>query len=167
MSLPERPKLKVPITRLEIALELLGLPPLVMMVLAIIQYWSQLPDVIPVHFGMDGTANGWSGKGTLFWLSGFSILSYIGISVIASFPETFNYVWPITEQNAESQYLLARKFLRALKLELAVLMFFAAWSIICVAVKAAPKADISSILALTVMMILTSLVYLFGAFRMR
>ena len=24
--------------------------------------WEQLPDVIPTHFGMDGTPNGWSSK---------------------------------------------------------------------------------------------------------
>lgn len=31
--------------------------------------WSQLPDTIPTHFGMDGTPNGWSSKGfTVFGL---------------------------------------------------------------------------------------------------
>ena len=24
--------------------------------------WSKLPDMIPTHFGMDGTPNGWSSK---------------------------------------------------------------------------------------------------------
>ena len=31
-------------------------------------YYNQLPDRIPVHFGADGTPNGWAGKGMMLVL---------------------------------------------------------------------------------------------------
>jgi hypothetical protein len=43
---------------------------------------------------------------------------YLGLSVLTRFPHRYNYPWPITPDNAERQYRLARVFLTVLKAEL-------------------------------------------------
>ena len=39
--------------------------------------WAQLPDSIPIHFDIDGTANNWGPKYTAFLLPGLSLFVYV------------------------------------------------------------------------------------------
>lgn len=47
--------------------------------------WDKLPDKVPTHFSISGTADGWSDKSTLLWLpGGMGIVLYVLMLVIPS-----------------------------------------------------------------------------------
>lgn len=162
-----RPKLKLPLTSLEIALEALTLIPLVMNFALLAFYWNTLPKVVATHFDLAGKANGWSAKETLLWIALFALGNYAAMTIISRFPHTFNYVWPITNENAQQQYLLARKFLNILKLEATVLIFFALWNCIQVSVGASAVADSTDLFGLLIMILISCLLYMFAAYRVK
>jgi uncharacterized membrane protein len=154
-------------TKLETVLEILTVPLVLFNFFILATYWQSLPKVVPTHFDLAGTANGWSTKNTLWVLAGFGLFNYLTTTIVSRFPHTFNYIWPITEQNATKQYILARKFLAILKMETTVLMFLALWNCIQVGVGAAKTADVTSIFSLLVMLFGTCAVYMFGAYMSR
>ncbi|HEY9776031.1 MAG TPA: DUF1648 domain-containing protein [Planktothrix sp.] len=162
-----RPKLPLPLTKLEIVLEVLTVPIVLFNFALLAVYSKSLPATVPTHFDLAGTPNGWSSAGTLWGLATFGLFNYAALTVVARFPHTFNYIWPITEQNAPKQYVLARKFLSILKMETSVLMFVALWNCVQVAIGAAKSADTTSLFSLVVMVLVTCLVYAFGAYWLR
>ena len=40
---------------------------------------------------------------------------YLALTILQRFPHVYNYVWPITPDNARVQYLLARQLLAVIK----------------------------------------------------
>jgi uncharacterized membrane protein len=167
LSEQSRPKLTLPMTKLEIGLEVLTVPLVILNFVLLAIFWKSLPFTVPTHFDLSGTANGWSPRETLWMLAAFGLFNYIALTVVARFPHTFNYMWPITEKNAPKQYLLARKFMSILKMEASLLMFFALWNCVQVGIGAAKTADSTNLLTLLAMMLVTCLVYVFGAYWLR
>src|SRR5581483_8334450 len=102
--------------------------PLVILNLALpVLFWAKLPDVVPSHFDAQGIANGFSPRGIVWALALFAAGSYAAMTVMARFPHTFNYIWPISEKNAAKQYVLARKFLAVMKMQVSLLLLFVVW----------------------------------------
>lgn len=83
---------------------------------------STLPPTIPVHFNFKGEADGYGNKLTLLVLPILGTCIYFGFTVLNKYPHIFNYLTPITKENAEKQYTLATRMLRYLKA--AVLLLF-------------------------------------------
>ncbi|HEY9718265.1 MAG TPA: DUF1648 domain-containing protein [Trichormus sp.] len=164
LDVQPRPKLSIPLTKLEIGLELLTVPLVVLNFVLPIVYWHDLPDVVPSHFDLQGTPNGFSPRSIVWVVALFALGTYVAMTVVARFPHTFNYVFPITEKNAPKQYVLARKFLSILKLEGILLLFFAGWNIIQVGTGAATTADVTDMFTLTAMLLISCLVYIFSSY---
>lgn len=57
--------------------ELIFLPMLILPLMYIAYIWGQLPDRIAIHFGFDGTPNGWGSKWMIFILPGSNIAAYL------------------------------------------------------------------------------------------
>jgi hypothetical protein len=166
-SVQPRPRLDLPITKLEICMEVLTIPPVLMNFVLLAVFWNALPHVVATHFDAAGNANGFSPRETLWWIAGFGMFIYLSMSIVSRFPHTLNYVWAITEANAKKQYLLARKFLAILKLESVVLIFFGLWNCIQVSIGAAKVADSTDLFTLLGMILFTCAVYMFGAYSLR
>ena len=64
-----------------------------------VYFWNQLPDVIATHFGMDGTANGWSSK----WFA------VVGLPV---FLVIINIICMITCENDPRRYKYPEKMMK-------------------------------------------------------
>jgi hypothetical protein len=129
----KRPILNVPRTPFEMSLELLAAAGLVLVFVILAQAWSALPARVPQHFGAGGQPDGWGSKATLWLFPGISVGISLLLTIVNRFPHTFNYPWPITEQNAEAQYVLARTLLSAMKVEIVGLMTYLEWTTIKVA----------------------------------
>ncbi|PKM78285.1 MAG: hypothetical protein CVU90_03220 [Firmicutes bacterium HGW-Firmicutes-15] len=124
----KRPILHIPLSPMEIALEIIAALGMVFSFFIIIQVWPILPDTIPTHFGASGKVDGWGGKESLFILPVINIfLLYIPITFLSRYPHIFNYLWPITEQNAQAQYYNARLMLGWIKAEIVGLSAIISW----------------------------------------
>jgi uncharacterized membrane protein len=75
--------------------------------------YSSLPDVIPNHFGIDGTPNQYGSKSSLWIVVAVSVFIYMLTGIIAMFPESFNY--PSQKEDKASQYKLGVKLMRSLR----------------------------------------------------
>lgn len=165
LDVQPRPKLNLPICKSEIALEVLAVPPILLTFTVVLLYWPIIPAVVPSHFDLEGHPNGWSGRGLLWVLPFVSLATSIFMSIMCKYPHTFNYIYPITEKNAEKQYMLARKFFRLMKFEQTMLIFLVVWNIIQVSTKGRELSDSATIIAMAAIMFGSVLTYIFAARR--
>lgn len=95
--------------------------------LLLFYYWPDLPDSVPIHFNAAGEPDGWGGPLFLWSLPAMSLILVAGLSWMERFPHRYNYLWPITEENAEVQYRLARELIAGLKAVCALLFLSIVW----------------------------------------
>ncbi|MCL4295833.1 MAG: DUF1648 domain-containing protein [Anaerolineae bacterium] len=129
----ERPVIDLPYTSQEWALELIAVGGLALMIGMLSLAWFDLPTLVPTHFGPSGQADAWGDKRSILILPVISVILYLMLTVTNRYPHKFNYLWPITVQNAREQYRLARLLLAWLKAEMIILFTFLVWATIRVA----------------------------------
>jgi hypothetical protein len=112
-----RPVLLLNRSPVDILLEILAGAGLVWMLGTVILSWSSLPVSVPSYFGAGGEPDAWGSKWTFIILPLIGVALYVGLTVLTRYPHRYNYPWPITKENAERQYRLARAFLTLLKAE--------------------------------------------------
>ncbi|MFZ4560970.1 MAG: DUF1648 domain-containing protein [Saprospiraceae bacterium] len=85
--------------------------------------YGALPEHIPTHFNAAGEADAFGGKQSLLALPVVATVLFVGLSILNRFPHLFNYLQPITQENALQQYTIATRMIRVLKLVLAGVFF--------------------------------------------
>lgn len=125
-----RPKLQIKRTPLQIVLDGLCFVTVIGTVVLVANAWGKLPDRIPHHFDFSGRPDAWGGKWVLLVLPVFSVVLFIFLGAIRNIPHRFNYLWPITEQNAERQYRIALSMLTVLRLEVVTIFAYVTWGTI-------------------------------------
>lgn len=126
----KRPVIKLPLRKEEFILELISLASIIGMILIIFQFWADLPQQIPTHFGTSGQADEWGNKNAIFQLPVIAVFLYLLLTIINQFPHIFNYPWKITEENARIQYQIARISLTIIKTEILLFFTYVQWSTI-------------------------------------
>lgn len=124
----KRPEKDIPLTttdQLIIALGFIGLATLIGIPA---YYYSVLPDSIPRHFDSSGMPDAYSGKGVIWVLPIIGSLLFIGMHWLSYHPHTFNYIVPITEENAEEQYTIAVRMIRTLNTVIVGLFAYIAYA---------------------------------------
>ncbi len=119
----ERPRLDLPADGLDMALSLAGALLLAAFLIVVAASWSSLPERMPLHFDLSGQPDGWGSRSAVLVLPGIALAQFLLLTVLARFPHRHNYSVPITAENAERQYRLARRMLHVLKLLMVVLFF--------------------------------------------
>lgn len=76
--------------------------------------YGNLPDTIPSHFNMQGVADNFDDKSHLMRLMAVYTGVYLLIFVSNFFPNHFNYLSEITEENAQGKYAIAIQMMRVL-----------------------------------------------------
>ncbi|MBE0068933.1 DUF1648 domain-containing protein [Thermoanaerobacterium thermosaccharolyticum] len=122
--LNKRPKIQIPMTPMDIIVELLSILVTVSIVIITIILWYKLPGTIPTHFNIRGEVNSSGSKSNTLILLSVIILMYVMFTVLTRYPHIFNYLVEITEENAIIQYKLAKSFMRFLKLEIVLLLSY-------------------------------------------
>lgn len=111
-----RPRIKIELTTTDNVIELIGwLSLLAIWVLTITSY-SNLPDIIPVHYNGAGQIDRVGNKLNILELPLVATILFVGITIANRFPHIFNYPTKITEENAFRQYTNMTKMNRYLKL---------------------------------------------------
>lgn len=129
----KRPIHKIPYSGTEKIMELIGLIGILINIILLIKYWPSLPSTIPTHFGFSGKPDSFGGKGTLFIMPIILLVLYFGLTILSRFPHVYNYLTPITENNAKVQYHIARKMMVCLKAEVVFTFTYIEWNTIMAA----------------------------------
>ena len=118
-----RPKIVIEKDQTDKTLDALALSTLVFMwVFALVNY-TTLPETIPVHFDANGTADGYGSRLTLFLLPAIGSAQWFLLGWVAGIPESYNYNFRITPENAAPHYRLSVRFIRLLRF--VILLIFA------------------------------------------
>lgn len=86
-------------------------------------YWGKAPEVVPTHYNFKGEIDAYGSKNTLFILLPIAVITYIGIAILAKFPNIYNYPVEINPRNKEKQYLMASIFIRIVNIETLSIFF--------------------------------------------
>ncbi len=95
--------------------------------------WPQIPDQVPTHFGFNGEADAYGGKGTLIFMDILAWGLLIGMTVISKYPNKMNYPVKVTEENKNRLYFLGIIMLEITKFFTGILF---ALIIICISLSA-------------------------------
>ena len=112
----ERPRIFLVLQLFDKWVEALALNGCIWLWLFCIRAYTILPDIIPTHFNFKGVADGYGSRSSLFVLPVIASCIYVLITGLNKYPHMFNYMVTITEKNAETQYRLATRLLRVMKL---------------------------------------------------
>lgn len=95
-------------------MESLALVGLIGLIILPVVYYESLPELIPIHFGLDGRPDGFGPKVMIWLLPGIGGFSFVGMKILCRYPRLFNYPVKITTENARRQYRLAVRLIRIL-----------------------------------------------------
>ena len=118
----DRPKLKPNLAPTDKIIEGIGWLAILGIWTLTLSHYTELPEIIPIHFNGAGEADRFGGKENILILPIVSTLLFIGMTVLNKYPHVFNYPTSITKENALSQYTNATRMIRFLKL-IIVLIF--------------------------------------------
>jgi uncharacterized membrane protein len=149
-------------------LELVSLAALaVMLAVTILAFYgpAPLPPRIPTHFNLAGHPDGWGSPHMLMALPLIAAAIYILMTLVARYPEAFNYPVRVTTQNRQRLQDLALGMIAWLKAEV---VSFIAWVQVS-AIRAARHPDQGFSAALMPMLLVavfaTIIVYIAAMFR--
>jgi len=162
-----RPVLSLPLTPVEIGLEVFAGIGIACAWLAFAAYWPKLPAIIPTHFGVTGAPDATGPKSELIVLLLENVGIYLMLSIVARFPQIYNYPVPITESNAEKQYRNARMVMNYLKAVCVWLLFYIEWQTIQVALGKSAGMGALMLPVVLIVMIVPLTVFVVRAYRYR
>lgn len=128
-----RPKIKVRYSVYDKIINSLAIILMVWIVFITYKNYVQMPENVPIHFGISGEADRWGSKINFLVLPVVGILMYLLLTVIGYFPYVGNFIVNITEKNAKSQYGLAISMLNFMKLIILVLFSYIQYNVIDIA----------------------------------
>jgi uncharacterized membrane protein len=91
---------------------------------------ERLPARIPIHFDLSGQPNGWGSPSALLVLPVVAMLLYLGMTLVAQFPQAFNYPVRVTAQNRPRLQALSLRMIAWIKVEMVCLFAGIQWSIV-------------------------------------
>jgi uncharacterized membrane protein len=126
---------------IDYVLEAAGMLALAATVIYIALSWSRLPARLPTHFDVAGRPNDWGPRASILFLPCLALVLYAGLGILQRFPWVYNYAVAIGPDNAEAQYRLAIRLLRALKAVIAATFGWIDYATIRMALAATGRAD--------------------------
>lgn len=127
--------------------------------------WPDLPDRIPVHFGLSGRPDRWGSRVWIWLLPSLAALVTAGLSLLERHPRIYNYRVPIHDENRATQYRLARELVVQLEAAVVLLFGWLEWIVLDSAVRAGTRPDVTPILLAAPVLLLLPLVYWIRARR--
>ena len=117
-------------SRLQVALEVVGLLLMIGMIVFVCIQFFKLPSKIPGHFNAMGEVDRWGNKNELVILTIMSTLLYIFLSVVTFLPQAWGLPVKITDLNRDAVYGCTRSLLIFTKLEIQGIFFYLAYNMV-------------------------------------
>lgn len=96
-------------------------------------FWSDLPEVIPIHYGANGQPDGFGKKSTLWVLAIIAGFLFLIIQQVNQYPQYFNYPVAVTEKNKKTLYRQAQQLMSFVNAYVVFLFLYIEWKTIQVA----------------------------------
>ena len=119
-----RPRIELQKTTADQRLDLIIIGITIAMICMPLYFYTQLPDIISIHFNAAGEVDGHGSKQLIWIIPVIGILMYLGMNQLLKFPHTFNYPTKVTEENAERLYKSAVKMMRYILLFTQLVILF-------------------------------------------
>lgn len=129
----KRPILQLKWTKFDYFLEFLAIGILIFHWIYILYNYSQLPQIVPSHWNINGNIDGMGPKSMTLLLPMVGLLLFLAISYTNKKPHSFNFPYPITEENAERQYRNSLMMTRIMKMLIQLLFLCITANIISIA----------------------------------
>jgi len=123
----KRPKLNISLKWKDKAIILIATIPIIIVLSYLKMIWSEIPEIIPTHFGFSGVPDAYGNKTSLFILIIIAVSLHLLLAVLSKFPEYYNYPVQITEKNAEPLYKIGRQSLLLIDLEISFFLSALTW----------------------------------------
>lgn len=133
MDIENRPKLKIPKTKMEWLADGIGYLSLVSMFIILIMQWGALPEEIPAHFSANGEVDRWGSKWELLILPGIAIGLNIFLKILEKFPQVHNYPERLNESNVVAFYTNSRQAMNYMKNIINLLFAYLVYNTISIA----------------------------------
>lgn len=113
---------------LDIIAEVICIAVLAFTTIYVIFMYIQLPDKIPVHYNASGIIDRYGSKIELFILLVVAWGMYLGLSVVAKFPQTWNTGVTVTAKNKDKVYRITKNMLKTVKMEIVMIFCYIAYN---------------------------------------
>jgi uncharacterized membrane protein len=87
----------------------------------VINRYPNLPELIPMHYNLEGKVDRFGGRTTIFALPILTTVLYIGLTLFHLFPKQIKYPASIAIANKQLLFIIAMRMIRYLKLIIVVL----------------------------------------------
>jgi uncharacterized membrane protein len=121
----DRPVLKIKWMMLDYVLEIIATIILITTWYYAIDTYNSLPDMVAMHFNLNGEPDGYSHKSGIWALPIVSAILWLLLSIINQFPHAFNFPYALNSSNIERQYKMAQRFMRIVKIWVCIIFLFA------------------------------------------
>lgn len=128
-----RPRIKQPFSQLDRLLLIINTSVIASNTVFCFVSFPDLPQIIPTHFDVNGVADKFGDKSSIWFLPAISLLLSVGLWSLSFYPHILNYLAEITQDNAPQQYALASKLLRVLSILVSFIFSFAIYETIVIA----------------------------------
>ncbi|WP_297427269.1 DUF1648 domain-containing protein [Clostridium sp.] len=127
MSISKRPNIKLPLSKMDKALIIAATVPITFIIIYLKMVWSNIPEIIPTHFGFSGVPDAYGNKTSLFIIIGICISLHIILALLSKVPKCYNYPVSITEENAKDLYKVGRQLILLIDLEVSFMLSILTW----------------------------------------
>jgi len=123
----KRPKLKIELSWKEKILILISTLYVIAMWVYLYIAWSNLPSIIPIHFGISGAPDRFGNKSSVFLQPIIASIMHILLAVLSKMPHCFNYPVKVTEKNGEALYKIGKELILLLDMEISLMFLILLW----------------------------------------
>jgi len=123
----KRPKLKISLSWKEKMLILISTFCVIAMWVYLYIAWSNLPSIIPIHFGISGAPDRFGNKSSVLLLPIIASIMHILLVFLSKMPRCFNYPVKVTEKNGEALYKIGKELILLLDIELCLMFIILLW----------------------------------------
>jgi len=123
----KRPKLKISLSWKEKMLILISTFCVIAMWVYLYIVWSNLPSIIPIHFGISGAPDRFGNKSSVLLLPIIASIMHILLVVLSNIPNCFNYPVSVTEKSAEVLYKIGKELILLLDMEISLTFLILLW----------------------------------------
>jgi uncharacterized membrane protein len=112
----KKPKIKVKKDLFDIIIDVITITGLIILIVYPFLFYNTLPEKIPTHFDINGYADAFGNKNSIFTLPVIGVIIFLLLYVLSKFPHILNYPVEVTDNNAENLYRYAIKMLKIINL---------------------------------------------------
>ena len=123
------PSIKTTLLTLDKTVEMVSKIILVVMWGLTIYTMIKFPATIPIHFNSNGQVDNYGNKATILILPILPTIMYLGLTMLNRYPQVYNYMTKINEDNSEYQYTIVIRMLRFINL---VILLIFSWIILLI-----------------------------------